>query len=154
MKTVGERIRQARNAHAMSGEALARRVGYKNQSAISNLENRAGGTGGNKIGAIAEALRVPLSWLMYGPDEDNIPFLPGLAPVHLPDTPFHTPARAEKETAAPIFDSTQYDIWTTEALILMLKLQPHQRQGALAALRTHVQHLAPPSHGQNLPLAA
>lgn len=64
----------------MSGEALAKKVGYKNQSAIGNLENRAGGTGGNKINKIADALNVSVDWLLNGPDGDNVPFLPPKIP--------------------------------------------------------------------------
>lgn len=60
----------------MSGESLAKKVGYKNQSAIGNLENRAGGNGGNKIGEIADALNVSVEWLLRGPDCENVPFLP------------------------------------------------------------------------------
>ena len=40
MKTVGERIRQAREGLAMSGEELAQKAGYKTQSGIGNLEFR------------------------------------------------------------------------------------------------------------------
>lgn len=76
MKSVGERIRQAREARKMSGEALAKKVGYKHQSAIGNLENRPGGTGGNKISEIAETLEVPLEWLLRGPDGDKVPTTP------------------------------------------------------------------------------
>lgn len=65
----------------MSGEALAKKVGYKNQSAIGNLENRAGGTGGNKISKIADALNVSVDWLLNGPDSDNVPFLPPKIPL-------------------------------------------------------------------------
>jgi transcriptional regulator with XRE-family HTH domain len=68
MKSVGERIRQARDERRLSGAELAQRVGYKNQSAIGNLENRAGGTGGKKIAQIARALDVPVEWLLNGPD--------------------------------------------------------------------------------------
>ena len=74
MKTVGERIRQARDARGLSGEELAHAVGYKNQSAISNLENRATGSGGTKIARIAAALRVPVQWLLEGPDGPEVPF--------------------------------------------------------------------------------
>lgn len=74
MKTVGERIRQARDARGLSGEELAHAVGYKNQSAISNLENRSTGTGGTKIARIATALRVPVQWLLEGPDGPEVPF--------------------------------------------------------------------------------
>lgn len=79
MKTIGERIRQAREALKISGDTLAKKAGYKNQSAIGNLENRAGGTGGNKIGVIADALNVPIEWLLRGPDCDVVPFI---APTH------------------------------------------------------------------------
>lgn len=51
-------------------------VGYKNQSAIGNLENRKDGSGGNKIERIADALNVSVDWLFNGPDCDNVPFLP------------------------------------------------------------------------------
>jgi transcriptional regulator with XRE-family HTH domain len=68
MKTVGERIRQAREHRKMSGEDLAKKVGYKHQSGISNLENRATGRGGFNIQKIAEALDVSIDWLINGPD--------------------------------------------------------------------------------------
>ena len=75
MKSVGERIRQARNARQMSAEVLAKRVGYAHQSAIANLENRANGTGGTKLPVIAAELNVPVAWLLEGPDSDTVPFL-------------------------------------------------------------------------------
>lgn len=74
MKTTGERIRQAREELGWSAQTLAGKVGYKTQSGISNLENRATGSGGNKIGAIATALGVPIDWLINGPDRDVVPF--------------------------------------------------------------------------------
>jgi transcriptional regulator with XRE-family HTH domain len=72
MKTVGERIRQAREFRKMSGEELAQKAGYKHQSGISNLENRATGRGGFGIQKIAEALDVPIEWLINGPDVIDI----------------------------------------------------------------------------------
>lgn len=77
MKTVGERIRQARTARGWSGQQLADAVGYANQSAIGNLENRARSTGGHKISAIARALDVSVEWLLNGPDSDLVPNLQG-----------------------------------------------------------------------------
>lgn len=76
MKTIGERIQQARLAKGWSADYLAKKVGYQTQSGISNLENKATGSGGNKIGKIAFALDVTLDWLLTGPDSDNVPFLP------------------------------------------------------------------------------
>lgn len=76
MKSPGERIRQARLAKGMTGKQLADKVGYKNQSAISNLENRAATTGGTKAALVAKALNVSADWLLDGPDSDTVPFLP------------------------------------------------------------------------------
>lgn len=84
MKTIGERIQQARLGKSWSADYLAKKVGYKTQSGISNLENKATGSGGNKIGEIADALDVTVDWLLKGPDFDNVPFLPaklGLPPL-------------------------------------------------------------------------
>lgn len=72
MKTIGERIRQAREYRGLSGEQLAHMCGYKNQSGISNLENRASTSGGTKIVAIARALDVSVKWVLDGPDVLNM----------------------------------------------------------------------------------
>lgn len=76
MKTIGERIQQARLAQQMSAWDLAKAVGYKTQSGISNLENKATGTGGHKLKDIARVLRVSVDWLLDGPDCDQVTFLP------------------------------------------------------------------------------
>jgi transcriptional regulator with XRE-family HTH domain len=76
MKTVGERIQQARKARGWSAEKLAEMVGYRHQSAIANIENRATTSGGQRLPKIAAALRVSPDWLLSGPDTHNVPFLP------------------------------------------------------------------------------
>lgn len=76
MKTIGDRIRQAREFRKMSGEELAQRVGYSHQSGIGNLEARATGSGGHKIVAIARTLNFALSWFMSGPDTDDMTSVP------------------------------------------------------------------------------
>lgn len=156
MKTIGERIRQAREAHKMSGEALAKKVGYKNQSAIGNLENRAGGTGGSKLGSIADALNVPVEWLLRGPDNDNIPFLPGstYAGINVNTTAKETGSNTNVVTIGT--DSrpeVATDPWIREAIEIMSKLKEHEKQGALANLRTYVYNLGPPRDGQALSVA-
>ena len=133
MKTVGERIRQARNFYEWSGEYLAKKVGYKNQSAIGNLENRAGGSGGHKIGDIAEALNVPVDWLLRGPDTDNIPFLPRPAA--------NSKVRLLTFEARDSGSSQTYDEHTQAAIEIMLSMNPNDRRGGVAALRTHIQNL-------------
>lgn len=75
MRTTGERVRQARLYRKLTGEQLAQRAGYKNQSAIGNLENRATGRGGLRLTKIAQALGFPLDWFLNGPDYDDLSVL-------------------------------------------------------------------------------
>lgn len=81
MKTVGQRIKQARIAAGITGEALALAVGYKNQSAISAIEARTTGQGGHHIDRIAQALRVPLEWLLEEPNGPDVPFISPATPA-------------------------------------------------------------------------
>lgn len=81
MKTVGERIRQAREFRGLSGEALAKEVGYSTQSGISNLENRAVGRGGFNLPKIAKALDFSLEWFLNGPDVEDMSLVPSFANV-------------------------------------------------------------------------
>lgn len=155
MKTIGERIRAAREAHKMSGEALAKKVGYKNQSAIGNLENRVGGTGGSKLGSIADALNVPLEWLMRGPDTENIPFLPGKT-FH-GDTINTTAREASDANVITIGTDSRPEVitdpWTQAALGIMRDLDEGQRQAMVAKMREYKQYLGPPRNGQALSMA-
>lgn len=80
MKSVGERIRQARDYRGLTGEDLAIKVDYKTQSGISNLENRTTGNGGNKLPRIAEVLNFSLEWFMQGPDCDDMATVPPYRP--------------------------------------------------------------------------
>ena len=113
----------------MSGEELALRVGYKNQSSIGNLENRAGGTGGTQIGKIADALCVPVDWLLRGPDSDEVPYLAPLKnSVAIQETDTSTiPEKAKQET---IFDSIQQ-----EAIDLLSRMSPAGKEQSLSYLR-------------------
>lgn len=103
MKTVGERIRQAREHRGLSGEELAKKVGYKTQSGISNLENRASGHGGEKLTKIAEALNFSVEWFLNGPDTEDMAsvkpffsFKPANAPI-----PLHTEDRIGPDWSTP-----------------------------------------------------
>jgi transcriptional regulator with XRE-family HTH domain len=145
MKTLGERIKQAREALGWSGEVLAKRVGYKTQSGISNLESRATGTGGNKIGKIAQELGVPLDWLMYSPDSEKVPF------QDQPALPLQ--ANLLDGNHRQQIQPKDYDQWTLAAVNIMCGLKEYQREGALAALKTYVGNLGPPRVGQTLQVA-
>lgn len=138
MKTIGERIRQAREARKMSGEALAQAAGYKQQSAIGNLENRAGGSGGSRIGLIADALNVPVEWLLRGPDTGAVPFFTrGVIQSNLGPGSSLMKAR---ETARP---DTSSDPILTEAHALISRMSPAGREQAISYLRyLATQHVA------------
>ena len=112
----------------MSGATLAKRVGYKNQSAIGNLENRAGGTGGNKIGQIADALRVPVDWLLRGPDSDIVPALPGWHDDRTRATGGHPAEESDGPDYAP-------DPILREANTLLSQMSRAGREQAIAYLR-------------------
>ncbi len=149
MKTIGERIQQARLALGWSAFDLAKRVGYKTQSGIGNIESRVGGSGGNKIGAIAKELNVPLEWLMNGQDADMVPFL----------LPMQTSTNAQEANEPnrnlyPIERRSHHDEWTLAAIALMKELDMGQRQAMVAKMREFKQFLGPPRDGQALLVAA
>lgn len=126
MKTIGERIQQARLAKHWSADQLAKKVGYKTQSGISNLENKATGSGGNKITDIARVLSVSVDWLLSGPDCENVPFLPQsidtTATQTGPAQAFQTTGNLYPVTATAQwpFDLFDYDEW--------MLLDPKDRQ--------------------------
>jgi transcriptional regulator with XRE-family HTH domain len=153
MKTIGERIKQAREAKGWSGEQLAHKVGYKTQSGISNLEGRATGTGGNKIVAIAEALEVPITWLMHGPDSDAVPFLSHDDRIASANTSGSSLIATERFVQQGRYLSSNFDQWTAAALEIMTSLDPVQRAQMVAKMREYKQFLGPPRQGQALSVA-
>jgi transcriptional regulator with XRE-family HTH domain len=127
MKSVGERIRQARDACNMSADALAQAVGYSHQSAIANIENRKGGLGGKKLPEIAKALRVPLMWLIEGPDSAEVPFL------YTPPPPIPFPAAATPSAQESIPEYLDGSI--QEAVTLFRMLNTEQRLEVINHMR-------------------
>lgn len=145
VKTIGERIRQAREQLGWSGEHLARKAGYAHQSAIGNLEARASGQGGRRLHVIADALGVSEAWLRRGPDCDRVPFL-NLQPVAAKE-PDPVPYVAQAS-------SKRQDPWIAEAVQLLASLPDDDRRAAVLCLRAFVAHLGPPRDGQALSMAA
>lgn len=132
---------------------LAVRCGYKTQSGISNLENRVGGSGGNKIHVIAEALNVPIKWLMSGPDSDKVPFL---STEQKNDPADHHQVNQENHNDRlvkfpPVQDDQ--DPWIAAAVQILRELDPGQRQAMVAKMREFRQYLGPPRDGQALSVA-
>lgn len=137
---------------------LSNFVGYKTQSGISNLENRATGTGGNKIVAIAACLRVPVEWLLNGPDSTDVPFLRGDNIENQPTPDIQVglvamqPNLNEKLIAFPSGQGDQ-DPWIDAALQILRDLDQGQRQAMVAKMREFRQYLGPPRDGQTLSVA-
>lgn len=142
MKTIGDRIRQARTALGMSADTLAHKVGYKTQSGISNLENKASGSGGNKIAKIAQVLDVSVDWLLNGPDGISIPFL-----SQQPRSPLST---AEPTiTLLPQRD----DLLKAELLSLWGQLNDNAKREWIGDLRRFVREKSPHHYGADPAMA-
>lgn len=83
MKTIGERVKYAREKIGISQTALAEAVGIR-QPTISDLE-KGGNQGTKKLNAIAKVLSVNLDWLEYGGTEiQPAPQMSNVTPVELP----------------------------------------------------------------------
>lgn len=127
MKTIGQRIAQAREAKGWSGARLAEAVGYKNQSSIGNIESRLGGRGGHKIAEIARALEVPIEWVLQGPDTDEVPFIAKSKSY-----------QAERQDSIGVGEDTaEYavDASISEAMQLFRQLNTTQRMEAIDHMR-------------------
>ena len=135
----------------MTGHDLAMAVGYKHQSAIGNLENRATGNGGHKLADISRILRTPIEWLLAGPDSDQVPFIPQQVDQFV-GVKVNTIA-GEPNVAIFPEQSRTLDQWTAEGLTILLKLDSAQRAAMIAKMREYVQFLGPPRNGQALQMA-
>lgn len=132
MKTIGERIQQARLAKGWSADYLAKKVGYQTQSGISNLENKATGSGGNKIGKIATALDVTLDWLMNGPDSENVPFQPPKLEQHPIE---HISTTANSQAALYVVKSESkwpFELFDYDGWMLLPEKDRHEFENLIA----------------------
>jgi transcriptional regulator with XRE-family HTH domain len=142
MKTIGERIQQARLAKCWSAEYLSKKVGYKTQSGISNLENKATGSGGNKISEIAFALDVTVDWLLNGPDSDNVPFM-------LRKNDQRAAAQMVQDVAGVyVMPQPKHDPLTLELLDLFSQLDTTSKVQVMEYFRGFVAGRRPHAHGQ------
>ena len=142
MKTIGERIKQARDALGWSGLHLANKVGYKTQSGISNLEQRATGSGGNRIHKIAQALNVPLEWVMNGPDSDTVPFIAGIENISDHENVVQLPITSDQ--------TQQYDPLTRQVISLFSEFDTAQKSAAIALLTQFAAVIKSQKDGQAL----
>lgn len=131
MKSVGDRIRQAREFRKMSGEELAHAVGYKTQSGISNLENRGTGMGGAKIVEIARVLNFSLQWLLNGPDTADLASVPpfsSIAETNSHGVREHTREyRTKRDNAHALIDAMSTDGIDKVLELLRMTAEKHPR---------------------------
>lgn len=121
----------------MSQAALAEQCGFKNQSAIGNLENRETGRGGFSLPKIAEVLDVPLQWLLDGPDSDQ------------------APVTTETSSAPVVREPTASYSTHDKAVAILGRLAPTALREALQFLEfLEAKQTAPSSHGADLPVPA
>lgn len=131
--TLAERLKSAMaGPPKITGLALAKACGVSQPSVSDWLNGTTKSLDGVNLVTAAEFLRVNPKWLATGL---------GLK--------FDAPADQTK-MVSDITQSYGYDKWTNEAIRLFRGLQHHQREGALAALKTHIGNLDTPEDGQAL----
>jgi transcriptional regulator with XRE-family HTH domain len=143
VKTLKERLVFARELRGLTQGELAVKAKCA-QSAIGNAESGERQTLRNLV-LVARVLKVSADWLFDGN---------GPKPTK---EPTETPQYSSGQVVAMIANDTMrngdlqaHDPHTLTAIEIMQKLHPSQREGALAALKTHVGYLAPPRLGQAL----
>lgn len=143
VKTLKERLVFARELRGLTQGELAVKAKCA-QSAIGNAESGERQTLRNLV-LVARVLKVSADWLFDGngpkPTKDTA------------NTNPYSNAQVLPFAANDVVrsgDLQPYDVHTIAAIEIMQKLQPSQREGALAALKTHVGYLDPPLFGQAL----
>jgi transcriptional regulator with XRE-family HTH domain len=143
VNTLKERLTYARELRGLTQGELAAKAKCA-QSAIGNAESGERKTLRNLV-LVARVLKVSADWLFDGngpkPTQDPTELLGystrQVVPLIASDVARNTEMQA-------------IDPYTRAALELMQKLRPDQREGALAALKTHCSYLGPPRIGQAL----
>jgi transcriptional regulator with XRE-family HTH domain len=134
--TLADRLKYAMaGPPKITGLALAKACGVSQPSVSDWLNGTTKSMDGVNLIAAAEFLRVNPKWLATG--------------LGLKIDPPSGQSGIAREPVEPYC----FDKWTSEAIRLFKSLQQHQREGALAALKTHISHLDTPENGQTLRMA-
>lgn len=80
MSSIYERIKQRRNELGLTVEELATKMGYKDKSSISKIENGKADIPTSKVVAFARALETTTAYLL-GIDADEVTIPPGFEPL-------------------------------------------------------------------------
>lgn len=134
--TLAERLKSAMaGPPKITGLALAKACGVSQPSVSDWLNGSTKSIDGVNLIAAAEFLRVNPKWLATGL---------GLK---------YSAPQSTSNFVSDVIPPYGHDKWVTEAVRLLNSLQPHQREGAVAALKTHIGYLEPPEDGQALLMA-
>lgn len=149
VKTLKERLIFARELRKLTQADLAKKAKCA-QSAIGNVESGTRHTLRNLV-LVARALRVSADWLFDGkgpePDVDERNANWANAVI--------SPRRVitANESGISTIDDGNYDPYTMEVIYIMARLSTNHKAAALARLKEFTNYLAPPDHGQALPMA-
>ncbi len=139
MSSLADRIKECMAAKGLTNAALAKLAKVKPPTSFNWGSGKTKSIKGEQLLNAAAALGVDPQWLATGKGPKYVG----------PEGGGNVSVVQEKRAAYP-----DYDIYTKEAIRIMIELKDYQREGALAALRTHVQNLGPPRDGQTLHMAA
>lgn len=140
--TLAERIKDAmKGPPKVSGVELAEACGITPTSVSDWRRGKSKTIEGSNLLAAAKHLNVRAEWLANGMGQKRL-------------SSDQQQNHAVNETVVAYPTPTQpMDKWMSEAMTILKKLRPAQREGALAALRVYVQNLGPPRDGQALSMA-
>lgn len=135
--TLADRLKYAMaGPPKITGLALAKACGVSQPSVSDWLNGTTKSLDGVNLVLAAEFLKVNAKWLATGL---------GLK---------ISPPESTSQFVSDHIGAYEPDQWINEAVKILKSLKQHQREGAVAALRTHVGNLTPPDNGQTLPMAA
>lgn len=142
--TLAERLVEAMNGPPkVTGVALAKACGVKPPSVSGWRTGDSKSLEGSNLLAAAKFLRVRPEWLADG-----------IGPKHNNKADHVGPTNEIRQgVAGYILPNAITDTFILEAIRILTSLKKNQREGAVAALRTHVQHLSPHHDGQALSVA-
>lgn len=138
--TLADRIKERMEATGITNAELSRACKVKQPTSFNWASGKTKQIKGTPLLLAAKALGVTPEWLATGTGRK----FPATSP------PGQIPAN---ESVAGYIQPTDLDEWTLAVVAIMKSLKVHQREGALAALRTYVGNLGPPRVGQTLHVA-
>lgn len=136
--TLQERIKERMKAVGLNNADLAKACKVKPPTSYNWASGKTKNIKGEPLLLAAKALGVTPSWLATG---IGVKFASDQQSFSV------------NEPVPGYFRPPEHDQWTLAAIAIMVSLKDHQKEGALANLRTYVGNLGPPRVGQALQVA-